>query len=208
MINMSECFSMIGQNGCMDVASSLGLQGIDSSMPEISIPIYGPFFMKILMGQNAGFICSHIEEASALQQLSKNCGTVAVTLNICEMDILTLIGAVLSFTPNTGMNCFLNLTAVDLMNITADMVPLIAEAAGVPVPDAIIDGLEDYEEFLTDILNGLFDMLVNKIDEDMSANGIAVHSFEDLFALYQEVKESGELMEMRRYREAIGAFVL
>ena len=115
MIDISDCFSMIGTDGCMDVASSLGIQGIDPAMQEISIPIYGPFFMKILIGQDSGFICDSIPEFTVVRQLNQNCGTVAIALNLMEMDILTLVGALLAFTPNTAMNCFLKLSAVDLI---------------------------------------------------------------------------------------------
>lgn len=208
MINMSECFSMIGQNGCMDVASSLGMQGIDNSMPEISIPIYGPFFMKILIGQDCGFICDNIQQFSALKNLNTSCGTVAVTLNLCEMDILTLIGGVLAFTPDTGMNCFLRLCAVDLINITADLMPLLADAAGMPIPDAVVEGLQDQTEFIAELLDILFDKIVETLDDDMATNGINVRELDELWDFYMEVKESGEMEEMRQYRNAMGAFVL
>ena len=208
MINMSECFSMIGQNGCMDVATSLGMQGIDNSMPEISIPIYGPFFLKILIGQNSAFICDNLQQVSALQHLNQSCGTVAVTINLCEMDILTLVGGVLTFTPNTGMNCFLRLCAVDIVNIAQDLLPILAEAAGIPIPDGLLDGVGNYEEFLTEVLQKLFDILVEHIDNDMGSNGINVRELDELWNFFMEVKESGEMIEMQQYRSAMGAFIL
>lgn len=207
MINLSECFSMIGTDGCMDVASSMGLQGIDPSMMDISIPVYGPFFMKVLIGQESGFICDSIQEFTAIRQLNKNCGTVAVTINLLEMDVLTLVGALLTFTPDTGMNCFLKLSAIDLVNMSAELISSIAGATGIPLPPGVTDGLVDIVEVAGDILQAVFDMLIEVLNNDLENKGITLREWEELPDFYNMIRESGEMQEMRMYRQEVGAFM-
>lgn len=207
MIDISECFSMIGTDGCMDVASSLGMQGIDPLMQEISIPIYGPFFMKILIGQDCGFICDSIPEFTAIKNLNENCGTVAITLNLLEMDILTLVGALLTFTPNTGMNFFMKLSAVDLLNMTPDIVKMIANAAGIPIPDGVLNTTETVLDFAGELLDKLFEMLMDYLDANLGSEGINLQEWDSLVDFYNDVLESGEMEQMRMYREQVGAFL-
>ena len=208
MINMSECFKMIGTDGCMDVASSLGMQGVDQAMQDISIPIYGPFFMKVLMGQDCGFICSTIQEFTAIRQLNQNCGTVAITLNLLEMDVLTLVGSLLTFTPDTGMNCFLKLSAIDLVNLSADMLNMIVDQTGVPLPPGVADGLVDITDVASDIIQSAFDILISSLNDDLDSNGITLREWNELPDFYYTVKESGEMQEMRAYRQSVGACIL
>lgn len=208
MINMSECFKMIGTDGCMDVASSLGMQGVDQTMQDISIPIYGPFFMKVLMGQDCGFICSTIQEFTAVRQLNQNCGTVAITLNLLEMDALTLVGSLLTFTPDTGMNCFLKLSAIDLVNLSADMLNMIVDQTGVPLPPGVTDGLVDITDVASDIIQSAFDILISSLNDDLDSNGITLREWNELPDFYYTVKESGEMQEMRAYRQSVGACIL
>lgn len=208
MINMSECFKMIGTDGCMDVASSLGMQGVDQTMQDISIPIYGPFFMKVLMGQDCGFICSTIQEFTAVRQLNQNCGTVAITLNLLEMDALTLVGSLLTFTPDTGMNCFLKLSAIDLVNLSADMLSMIVDQTGVPLPPGVADGLVDITDVASDIIQSAFDILISSLNDDLDNNGITLREWNELPDFYYTVKESGEMQEMRAYRQSVGACIL
>lgn len=208
MINMSECFKMIGTDGCMDVASSLGMQGVDQAMQDISIPIYGPFFMKVLMGQDCGFICSTIQEFTAVRQLNQNCGTVAITLNLLEMDVLTLVGSLLTFTPDTGMNCFLKLSAIDLVNLSADMLNMIVDQTGVPLPPGVADGLVDITDVASDIIQSAFDILIASLNDDLDSNGITLREWNELPEFYYTVKESGEMQEMRAYRQSVGACIL
>lgn len=207
MIDMSECFNMIGTDGCMDVATSMGMQGIDPAVQEISIPIYGPFFMKVLVGQDCGFICDSIPEFAAIKNLNQSCGTVTITLNLLEMDLLTLVGALLSFTPNTGMNCFLKLAAIDLVNITADLLPMISNAAGIPLPPGTAEGLVDLTEVAGDLLQTVFDKLIEILNDDMESKGIAIREWEELPEFYNAVMESGEMQEMRMLRQQVGAFL-
>lgn len=208
MINMSECFKMIGTDGCMDVASSLGMQGVDKAMQDISIPIYGPFFMKVLMGQDCGFICSTIQEFTAVRQLNQNCGTVAITLNLLEMDALTLVGSLLTFTPDTGMNCFLKLSAIDLANLSADILNMIVDQTGVPLPPGVADGLVDITDVASDIIQSAFDILISSLNDDLDSNGITLREWNELPDFYYTVRESGEMQEMRAYRQSVGACIL
>ena len=208
MINMSECFKMIGTDGCMDVASSLGMQGVDQAMQDISIPIYGPFFMKVLMGQDCGFICSTIQEFTAVRQLNQNCGTVAITLNLLEMDVLTLVGSLLTFTPDTGMNCFLKLSAIDLVNLSADMLNMVVDQTGVSLPPGVADGLVDITDVASDIIQSAFDILISSLNDDLDSNGITLREWNELPDFYYTVKESGEMQEMRAYRQSVGACIL
>lgn len=205
---MSECFKMIGTDGCMDVASSLGMQGVDQAMQDISIPIYGPFFMKVLMGQDCGFICSSIQEFTAVRQLNQNCGTVAITLNLLEMDVLTLVGSLLTFTPDTGMNCFLKLSAIDLVNLSADMLNTIVDQTGVPLPPGVADGLVNITDVASDIIQSAFDTLISSLNDDLDNNGITLREWDELPDFYYTVKESGEMQEMRAYRQSVGACIL
>lgn len=207
MINLSECFNMIGTNGCMDVASSMGLQGVDPSMMDISIPVYGPFFMKVLIGQESGFICDTIPEFTVLRQLNQNCGTVAVAINLLEMDVLTLVGALLTFTPDTGMNCFLKLSEIDLVNMSAELISSIAGATGIPMPPGVTDGLVDITEVAGDILQAVFNMLIELLNNDLENKGITLREWEELPDFYNMIRESGEMQEMRMYRQEVGAFM-
>lgn len=203
MIDISECFSMIGENGCMDVATSLGMQGVDSAMSSISIPIYGPFSMKILIGEDCGFICDSIPEFTAISQLNENCGTVAITLNLLEMDILTLVGALLTFTPNTGMNCFLKLSAIDLLELGEDILSSVASSVGFTIPPGV-----SIIDIAGDILEFAFNMLIEILNNDLDSKGITLQEWTELPNFYNEVRESGEMQEMANYRHMIGGLIL
>lgn len=207
MIDMSECFSMIGTDGCMDVASSLGMQGINPAMQEISIPIYGPFFMKILIDQECGFVCDSITEFTVMRQLNQNCGTVTITLNILEMDMLTLVGVLLAFTPDTGMNCFLKPAVIDLANMSLETLIMISDAAGIPLPPGTEDGLVNITEAAEDVIQVVFDMLMNVLNNDLEQKGITLREWEELPDFYNTVRASGEMQEMRMHRQQMGAFV-
>jgi len=209
MIGISNCFDMIGQNGCMDVASSLGMQGIGKDMQEISIPIYEVFYMKILIGQDSAFMCDSIQEFTAIRRMNNSCGSVTVTVNLLDMDLLTLLGALLIFTPNTGMNCFLKLNAINLIDDILDLLPMLADLAGLPLPDGMVDGaLEGGTigiEFANRVLEVLFDKLVDVLNEDMATRGIAVRHWEELPEFYQGLVDSGEMKNMLKMRQELGA---
>ena len=207
MIDLSECFKMVGTDGCMDVATSMGMQGIDPSMTEISIPIYPPFYMKVLLGQDCGFICDTIPEYTAIKQLNESCGTVALSINLIEMDLLTLLGVLLTFTPNTGMNCFLKLSAIDLLTISVDLIPVIANATGIPLPPGCEEGMAASTDVIQDLLQAVFDMLIDLISKDMESKGITLRDWDELPEFYNMLRESGEMQEMRMFRQQMGAFL-
>lgn len=76
MIQLTEMFNMVGTDGCSDVATSLVMQGVE---PEISIPIYDIFFLKLMPGQKSTFLAESIPEFNAIRQLSVHCGAVAAS---------------------------------------------------------------------------------------------------------------------------------
>lgn len=212
MINMSECFNMIGQDGCMDVATSLGMQGIDPEMGSFSIPIYEVLYIKFLIGNDCGFICGSIPEYSAIKKLNESCGTVAITLNVADIDLLTLLGGLLTFTPNTGFNVFLKLSAIDLLDETADILKMCIDACTdiipMPIPYGLYDSQDEMLHFLGDILEMIFNMAIELIDKDMGEHGVNIREWDELPDFYNEVKNSGELQQMREFRNAVGAFMM
>ena len=203
MINISDCFAMCGQDNCIDVASSLGLQGVDSSMQEISIPIYEIFYLKILIGQDCAFICDSIPELTAIRNMNNSCGSVAVTVNIMDMDLLTLLGAILIFTPNTGMNVFIKLNAIDLVDEISDLLPMVADTVGIPIPDGFIDA-----DMATEILQKVFDMLIEKLSADLEEKGINLMEWTELPGFYDQLRQSGEMQQMLALRRQLGAFTI
>lgn len=197
MIQLSEVFSMIGVDGCSDVASSLAMQG---SIPEVSIPIYEIFYLKFLSGEHTQFLASCLPEVNVLRQIAVSCGGVCCTINILDMDILTLLGALCVYTPNNGMCVFIKNNLPDLMNLTQDIAEMIASVVGVPLPPGsaiTMDKLAEMIEFLVD-------KLIDKLQEDMSKFGINLLHWEELPNFYNSLRESGEMEEMHRYRAATG----
>lgn len=207
MIDMSECFNMIGTDGCMDVASSLVLQGVEPNIDDISIPIYEVFFLNIKVGDNCGFICDSLEEYTTLQNLNKYCGSVTVTLNILDMDLLTLAGALLIYTPNTGMNVFVKMNALNLTEDMIELIPQIAEVSGIPIPDMVTDNLDIAEDFLNTALEALNERLIEILHEDLESNNINVMDWSDLPDFYVGLRNSGEITRMVNYRRQVSAAI-
>ena len=50
-------------------------------------------------------------------------------------------------------------------------------------------------------------MLIDVLNNDLEEKGIALREWEELPDFYNTVKESGEMQEMRMYRQQIGAFL-
>lgn len=201
MIQLSEIFSMVGENGCADVATSLAMQGAET---DISIPIYEVFYLKILFGEGASFLCNSIGEFNALRQLSTHCGAVAATINVLDQDFLTLAGIECVATPNYGMNVFFKLGGPAIDMIDSGMLSQLSGLAGIPLPDTAFD----IGEVAAHLLGVLQNMLVDTLDDNLSSYGIEVHDWEELPAFYQELKASGEMAELSHYRAMMGGAIL
>ena len=200
MIQLSEVFNMIGTNGCSDVATSLQMQGTES---DISIPIYEIFYLHILPAEHSNFMASSIPEANAIRQLAISCGGVSCTINLLDMDILTLAGVLCIFTPDTGMNVFFKDNIPDLANMTEEIVGTLAEMVGIPVQAGNVT---------MDIAVKAIDMLFNKLVDSMEQNlgncGINLKRWEELPEYYEYLKNSGEMQEMHSYRDIVGAAIM
>lgn len=202
MIQLSDVFGMVGVDGCSDVATSLAMQG---TRQEISIPIFEVFYLKILPSANSQFIAGSIAEANVLRQLASCCGGVSCTLNLLDMDILTLAGVLCICTPSTGMNVFFKDNVPELAELTEDVISQLAQMAGIPIdPDV---GL-----ITTDIavqaIDFLFNKLVDCLENNLSSTGIAFRHWEELPQFYEMVCQTGDLGRMKQYRiETNAAFI-
>lgn len=206
MINMSECFSMIGVNGCGDVASSLQMQGTE---PDVQIPIYGPFFLHLLAGEKTNFLASHITEFNAIRQMAVTCGAVAAAVNVIQMDMLTLLGVLLIYTPNTGMNAFVKNNVPDLLDLAEDISQAIIELTPLAIgADKMNSMMFNQTEMVSQALDWLINTLIDRLDDDMATNGIHLHRWDELPDYYNYVKGSGEMKEMAQYRQMMDAPVL
>ena len=200
MINLSEIFTGVGvQNGmCVDVATGLGMQGINQ---EISIPVYEVFYIKIMPVEKARVLCSSIPEFTALRNLSSHCGAVAITINIGDIDFLTLMGAMCIFTPGTGFNIFFKNNIVDLVNATEDIVEMLLSLSGLNIDLGMSTMNIDIAAHALQILT---DKLIEQLHDDFCDKGINVVDWSELPNLYNELKRTNEMNEMYRYRQANG----
>ena len=206
MINLSECFKMIGVDGCNDVATSLAKQGTDV---DISIPIYGPFFLHLLAGKKTNFLTSHISEFNAVRQMAATCGAVAAAVNLLEADMLTLLGVLMIYTPNTGMNVFVKNNIPDLLDLTEELAKAVVSLTPLAVgADHMTNMTFAQTEVLSKALDWLINLLIERLDEDMATNGINLRTWNELPDYYNYLKESGEMEQMARYREMIQAAIL
>lgn len=197
MIQLSEMFSMIGEGNCIDVASSLGLQG---GIPDISIPIYDIFYLKVGSSQHSQYLAGSIQEANAIRRLAISCGSVCCTINLLDMDMLTLLGCLCISTPNSGMNVFIKNNIPDLANIATDVIDQLLNMAGIPFEP----GGECIEIAVTAI-NILFDKLLDSLENNLSSFGIVLRRWEELPGFYNMLGESGEMQQMQMLRNQIGA---
>lgn len=197
MINVSEIFSLCGQDGVPDVATSLAGQNI---FGDISIPIFEGVYLKILPNGNLGFLCSNLQEAGILQHLGKSCGTVGITLNVLNMDILTLMGCVCTFTPKTGANVFFKNNMPDVTELAEDIVEQLAGISALPFDP--LGGIGN--SYLIDIANKALDIILDKLiktlEIDFGSHGIGIHNWEELGAFHNELVKTGELRWMQKIR--------
>lgn len=201
MIQLSNMFDMLGQNGCIDVATSLAMQGADTS---ISIPIYDIFFLKILPGEMSSYIAGSINEYNAIRQLAENCGAVAIELNMLDIDILGLIGALVIATPNTGMHIFTKLGSIIPDQLSEDIIDCMANDLGVPIPQCAFNIFG----FAQELIQTAFDKIMYNIQVDMGECGIELHSWEELPGYYSMLRDTGEMFDMRQYREVNGHSII
>lgn len=201
MIQLTEMFNMVGTDGCSDVATSLVMQGVE---PEISIPIYDIFFLKLMPGQKSTFLAESIPEFNAIRQLSLHCGAVAASINLLDMDILTLAGLVAICTPNTGMNIFMKLGEILTGELEKEIIEQLSNLAGMPIPPVAGGAFK----VAGSIVEHLFSMMVSSVQESAEENGVAIHDWEELAPYYNDLRESGEMAMMSEYRAAFGGAVL
>lgn len=199
MIGISDMFNMIGVDGCQDVATSLAMQG---TVDSISIPIYEVFYLKILAGNDVARISGNLAEYNALRKLNTYCGSVGITINVLDIDLLTLVGAVCVFTPRTGMNVFMKLGDIITDELTHEMLAELAHIAHIPF---LGDGSDNH--LIVEILQTIFDMIIDRINDNLGDCGINVYNFDELGNYIDEIYNSGEMETMYQYRQMIGAMV-
>lgn len=200
MILLSEAFSLIGQDNCQDVATSLLLQGTD---PQISIPIYEMYNLKLLTGENTNFLVGSIQEYNFIRKLAVNCGAVAATINVLNVDVLTLVGALLVYTPNTGMNVFIKDGEIPTAIIGDELTLQLADMSGVQP-----SGFASTEDFLNNALPILYNRLIENMSNDLDNCGINMYSWDDLPEYYDIIHRNGDIMRMAQFRKETGAAVL
>lgn len=205
---MSEIFGMVGQGNIADVASSLSAQGVNT---EMSIPIYEVFYLKLLPGTKAGFICDSIAELSAIRELGIKCGSVCCTVNLLDMDMLTLVAMLAVCTPQTGYSVFYK------SNVESALQGL--ETAGEAIASSLVSlaGLDidvdfDMGTVSLDMAAKAIDMLANRLfgtlEDEFSHFGIAMRPWEQLPEFIHTVKQSGDMNQMFNFRKQMGASIL
>ena len=201
MINLSESYRMIDNTNCFDVATSLFIQGITPDM-DISIPIYDIFFLNVLTRDRVGFVANSMGELSALAELTRRCGAVIATINIGGIDTLSLIGALLVSTPNTGLNIFIKFNKIEVNEEVMSLLDVVTDSLGITIPEEAIDIAHD---FLCDIIQQSFDSVTELLQDDMDMNGINICHWHELPSYFNEIKRSGEMLELYTMRSQLGA---
>lgn len=200
MIDLTDIFDMVGTDGCIDVATSLSMQGTD---PSISIPIYEILYLRILPGELNGRLAGGLAEYNAIRRLAETCGAVSVQLNILDIDILELAGLLLIATPNTGMHAFAKLGSILVDDLPEEVILNVADAMNMPVPP----GTSNLIHFAQDLIQSVFNMFVEKMEDSFSDYGVQLHQWEELPQYYAILRESGEMHEMGQYRMAFGGSI-
>lgn len=197
MVNVSDIFSLCGTEGVPDVSTSLARQDI---MGEISVPIFEGVYLKIIPNGDLGFLCSTLQEVGVIQYLGRACGTVGIALNILDLDILTVLGCICTFTPRTGANIFFKNNIPDITQLAEDITGDLAALVGLPF-DPVLGGGKGY---LLDIANKAIDILFNRLietlEDDLGSKGIGIHKWNEIPIFKQELVQTGELLWMNRIR--------
>lgn len=180
-----------------DVASQLIGQGAE---PDISIPIYGVFFLRLQTGEHCRELADSIQSYTEIRKMCRYCGAVCMKVNVGDVDLLTLLGAMCIFTPRTGMHVFARLGGPAIDALSDGDIQVLVEAAGLPIPE----GVFDMQQLAVQALQTLFDMLVNLLQENLQQNNIALHTREEFHDYYMEVLQSGEMEEMAKMRAMLG----
>lgn len=210
MILLTDVFSLIQSGNAIDVASSVLGQGC---VPDISIPIYEIFYLKLSSInhiRHTGMIES-IQEYSILREIGLACGGVCASINLLDMDILTLVNTLLVYTPNFGFNIFIKRAQSNMTELAPELIQELAGMAGIPVPDGLISAsyasMQAYMEFANGIQNTLFDKLVDEIDNNCASANINIATWDKLYNFYIDLRNSGEMGYMQTLRASNGGSV-
>lgn len=201
MITVSEMFSFICKGNCSDVATSLAMQGC---IPNMDIPIYEEFNLHIESGSNAGNIANSVQEYNVLRRLEMQCGAVIASISVEGIQALTLANALLIFTPSCGMTVFLKMLQINIEMINEQMVSVILEAAGMPIPDFLDEAIGLVEEAISVVSHKFIGILQG----DLANYGITLYPWDELPDYYNSIKNSGEMNMMYRNRQMNGAATL
>lgn len=193
VIGVQDCFLGIMEGSATDVAQQLGIQGADINM---SIPIYEIFFIKIQSGDDCRELAQNIREYQAIRKLCKCAGAVQLKLNVCDLDILTLMGLLCIYTPSTGMHVFAKLGGPALDMITEGEAQALIQAAGLPLPDF----MRDLPAIAMQALDIVFNMAIDMLSNNLADYNINLHQWEDFADYFNQVQQSGELNQMARFR--------
>lgn len=198
MIDILEIFQLIGQDGCLDPATSLVMQGIDTSMSGLSFPLIEPVYVKLLFGQDSQFMCNSMQELAILNKLRQSCGTVTAALNILDIEQLTIAGMLFTSTPNSGINVFMKLTAFDIVNMPIELLDNISDITGIPIPGTGL--MENFTGIAEKLVDGLIDKVIDILNDKFTSNRINLRDWDELPDFYDWLVNSGEMREMHKYR--------
>lgn len=198
MISIAECFQHIDFNNCVDVASSLGFDGIPD---EIEIPIYEIFTLHIMPASKANFMADSIEEFGALQKTCQATGGIVAGINIAGVDMLTILSVLLNTSTAPGFNIFYKLNVLDLADMSSEIVQYLADACNIPIDTSL--GVSP--EMVENIVQTVVDRLMQFIQHDVEQYNINLYSWEQFPEYFEMAKASGELQQMYQYRLQLGA---
>lgn len=197
MIMLSDVFGMINNQDCADVATSLVCQGC---VPEVSIPIYDIFFLKLhsVNDLHRLNLADSIMELNMLRSLSSSCGAVAASINLLDMDILTLIDILLTYTPNNGPHIFFKPKMI-MSDMLDDSVlsALFDSTRGVlGLPDLV----PKTAEFVEKIIDDMFNRLIEVMGDNCKRFGIYLHTWNELYDYFNMLRNTQEFFDMSALR--------